>query len=84
MATAQDCALVGLEGALVEVEVDITDGLPEFTVVGLPGARVNEVKEYVCAAIVSSGYHLPGKQIAVTITPAELLKEVPPAGSQWP
>ena len=38
MAMAQDCALVGLDVALVEVEVDITDGLPEFTIVGLPDA----------------------------------------------
>ncbi|SRR5258708_3600704 len=77
MATAQDCALVGLEGALVEVEVDITDGLPEFTIVGLPDARVNEAKERVRAAIVSSGYLLPNKRIAVNLAPAELLKEDP-------
>ena len=77
MAIAQDCALVGLEGALVEVEVDIIDGLPEFTIVGLPDARVNEAKERVCAAIVSSGYLLPNKHTAVNLAPAALLKEDP-------
>jgi len=80
MATAQDCALVGLEGALVEVEVAITDGLPEFTIVGLPDVRVNEAKERVHAAIVSSGYHFPNKHISVYLAPAELLKEDPICG----
>src|SRR5215469_12846871 len=75
MATAQDCALVGLEGALVEVEVAITDGLPEFTLVGLPDAGVKEAKERVRAAIESSGLLLPKKHIAIKLAPAELLKE---------
>ncbi len=77
MATAQDCALVGLEGALVEVEVDITDGLPEFTIVGLPDAGVNEAKERVRAAIENSGRLLPNKHIVVKLAPAEVLKEDP-------
>src|SRR5258708_2053379 len=77
MAMVQDCALVGLEGALVEVEVDITDGLPEFTIVGLPDARVNEAKERVRAAIKNSGHLFPDKYIVVNLAPAELLKEGP-------
>jgi magnesium chelatase family protein len=75
MALAQDCALVGLEGALVEVEVDITDGLPEFTIVGLPDATVNEAKERVRAAIKNSGHLFPDKHIAINLAPADLLKE---------
>jgi len=49
------CALVGLEGAIVEVEVDISPGLPSFTIVGLPDAAVQEAKERVRAAIRNSG-----------------------------
>ena len=41
------CAIVGLDGAIVEVEVDISPGLPSFTIVGLPDAAVQEAKERV-------------------------------------
>jgi magnesium chelatase family protein len=77
MAMAQDCALGGLDGALVEVEVEITDGLPEFTIVGLPDATGNEAKERVRAAIKNSGHLFPDKHIAVNLAPADLLKEGP-------
>lgn len=77
MAMAQDCALVGLDGALVVVEVEIIDGLPEFTIVGLPDATVSEEKERVCAAIKNSGHPFPDKHIAVKLNPAHLLKEGP-------
>jgi predicted ATPase with chaperone activity len=45
------CALVGLEGAIVEVEVDISPGLPSFIIVGLPDAAVQEARERVKAAM---------------------------------
>lgn len=77
MAMVQDCALVGLDGPLVEVEVDITDGLPGFTIVGLPGATVSETKERVRAAIINSGYLFPDKHIAINLAPADLLQEGP-------
>jgi len=51
LAKINSCALVGLEGAIVEVEVDISPGLPSFTIVGLPDAAVQEAKERVRAAI---------------------------------
>ena len=50
------CALIGLEGAIVEVEADISPGLPSFTVVGLPDAAVQEARERVRAAIRNSGF----------------------------
>lgn len=77
MAMAQDCALVGLDGALVDVEVDITDGLPEFTIVGHPHTTLNETKERVRAAIKNSGYLFPDKHIAINLAPADLFKEGP-------
>ena len=55
LAKVLTCAVVGLEGALVEVEVDIGPGLPAFTIVGLPDAAVQEAKERVRAAIKNSG-----------------------------
>ncbi len=75
MAMVQDCALVGLDGVLVEVEVDITDGLPEFTIVGLPDTTLNETKERVRAAIKNSGHLFPDKHIAINLAPADLLQE---------
>ena len=51
LAKINSCALIGLEGAIVEVEVDISPGLPSFTIVGLPDAAVQEARERVKAAI---------------------------------
>ena len=59
LARALSCAVVGLDSALVEVEVDLSQGLPAFTIVGLPDTAVNEAKERVRAAIRNSGLHFP-------------------------
>ncbi|HLY32024.1 MAG TPA: YifB family Mg chelatase-like AAA ATPase [Ktedonobacterales bacterium] len=77
LAKACSCAVVGLEGALVEVEVDISHGLPAFSIVGLPDAAVNEAKERVRAAIKNSGAIFPLKRIIVNLAPADLRKEGP-------
>jgi len=69
--------VVGLEGAIVEVEVDISPGLPAFTIVGLPDAAVQEAKERVRAAIRNSGCTFPMKRITVNLAPADLKKEGP-------
>ncbi len=66
------CAVVGLEGAIVEVEVDISPGLPSFIIVGLPDAAVQEAKERVRAAIRNSGCTFPMKRIVVNLAPADL------------
>ncbi|MBI2329053.1 MAG: magnesium chelatase, partial [Chloroflexi bacterium] len=55
LAKVISCAIVGLEGAIVEVEADMSPGLPSFTVVGLPDAAVQEARERVRAAIRNSG-----------------------------
>ncbi|MBA3825135.1 MAG: YifB family Mg chelatase-like AAA ATPase [Ktedonobacterales bacterium] len=74
---ARTCAIIGLEGALVEVEVDIGQGLPTFTIVGLPDSAVNEAKERVRIAIKNCGCVFPMKRITVNLAPADLRKEGP-------
>ena len=71
------CAVVGLEGEIVEVEVDISHGLPSFTIVGLPDAAVQEARERVRAAIRNSGCTFPLKRIVVNLAPAALKKAGP-------
>jgi len=77
LAMVQFCAVVGLDGALVRVEVDLANNLPAFTIVGLPDAAVNEAKERVRAAIRNSGLTFPMKRITVNLAPADLRKEGP-------
>ncbi len=67
--------LSGIEGCLVEVEVDITNGLPHFDIVGLPGSALKESKERVRAAVKNSGYRFPTKRITVNLAPAHVRKE---------
>ncbi len=71
------CAVVGLEGAIVEVEVDISPGLPSFTIVGLPDTAVQEARERVRAAIRNSGGTFPMKRVVVNLAPADLKKAGP-------
>ncbi|MCX6020640.1 MAG: YifB family Mg chelatase-like AAA ATPase [Chloroflexi bacterium] len=71
------CAVVGLEGELVEAEVDIANGLPAFHVVGLPDASVQEARERVRAAVRNSGHRFPGTRITANLAPADLKKEGP-------
>ncbi len=68
-------AVVGIEGHLVEVEVDFSRGLPAFNVVGLPDAAVKEARDRVRAAIKNSGFDFPMKRITVNLAPADLKKE---------
>ena len=77
LAKVRTCAVVGLEGAVVEVEVDIAHGLPFFGLVGLPDTAVNEAKERVRAAIKNSGAIFPLKRIVVNLAPADLRKAGP-------
>jgi hypothetical protein len=53
------CAVVGLEGVIIEVEVDYTNGLPGMTIVGLPDAAVQESRERVQTAVKNAGSRLP-------------------------
>ncbi|MDD4858654.1 MAG: YifB family Mg chelatase-like AAA ATPase [Dehalococcoidales bacterium] len=77
LAKVRSCAVVGLDGAIVEVEVDISSGLPSFTIVGLPDTAVQEAKERVRAAIRNSGGTFPMKRIVVNLAPADLKKAGP-------
>ena len=77
LAKVMSCAVVGLDGALVEVEVDISTGLPSFQVVGLPDKAVQEARERVRSAIRNSGFRFPTKRITVNLAPADLKKEGP-------
>jgi magnesium chelatase family protein len=77
LAQVKTCAIVGLEGAIVEVEVDISPGLPSFTIVGLPDAAVQEARERVRTAIKNSGFAFPMKRIVVNLAPADLKKAGP-------
>ena len=77
LAKVRSCAVIGLEGAIVEVEVDLANGLAAFMIVGLPDAAVNEAKDRVRAAIKNSGALFPFKRITVNLAPADLRKEGP-------
>ncbi len=77
LAKVKTAAVIGLEGQLVDVEVDISPGLPSFTIVGLADAAVQEAKERVRAAIRNSGFTFPIKRIIVNLAPADIKKAGP-------
>jgi magnesium chelatase family protein len=77
LAKVLTCAVIGLDGAIVEVEADIGFGLPAFTVVGLPDAAVQESRERVRAAVKNSGCVFPMRRVTVNLAPADLKKEGP-------
>jgi magnesium chelatase family protein len=77
LAKVSSCAVIGLDGELVEVEVDISSGLPAFTIVGLPDTAVQEAKERVRSAIRNCGLTFPQKRITVNLAPADIRKEGP-------
>ena len=65
----------GLDAPLVNVEVNVGDGLPALALVGLPATVVKESRERVRAAIVNSGFEFPAGRIIVNLAPADLPKE---------
>jgi magnesium chelatase family protein len=72
---ARSLSLFGIDALLVEVEVDVSAGLPGFSIVGLPDAAVQEARERVRVAISNSGYKFPTKKVIVNLAPANLRKE---------
>jgi len=68
-------ALLGIEAYLVEVEVDVSTGLPGFVTVGLPDAAVRESKERVRAALKNCGFEFPSRKLTVNLAPADRRKE---------
>jgi len=77
LARVFSCAVIGLEGVVVEVEVDTGDGLPAVAIVGLPDAAVQESRERVQAAIRNAGMFYPRRRIIVNLAPAAVRKEGP-------
>ena len=77
VAKAGSVAIVGLDGYPVEVEVAIASGLPQFTLVGLPDASIQEARERVRAAVLSSDEKWPLQRITVNLSPAHLRKAGP-------
>ena len=65
----------GLDGYLIEVQVDVSPGMPDWIIVGLPDTSVKEAKERVRTAIRNSGYEFQSKKIVVNLAPANTRKE---------
>ncbi|HET9274450.1 MAG TPA: YifB family Mg chelatase-like AAA ATPase [Gemmatimonadales bacterium] len=79
LARFRSASVLGVDAYLVEVEVDLANGLPSFTTVGLPQGAVREGRERVGAALVNSGFELPLRRITVNLAPAD----IPKAGSAF-
>lgn len=71
------CYVIGIEPVIVEVEVDISRGLPSFNIVGLPDTSVKESRDRVKAAIKNSNFEFPMQKVTVNLAPAYLKKEGP-------
>ncbi|MGI6207259.1 MAG: YifB family Mg chelatase-like AAA ATPase [Anaerolineae bacterium] len=78
LAKVASCALVGLEGEVIEVEIDASlRGLPSLSIVGLPDAAVQEARERVRSALLNSGLRMPRGRVLLNLAPADLRKEGP-------
>ena len=75
LARLKSAAVLGIDAYLVDVEADLSNGLPYFTTVGLPQGAVKEGKERVTAALVNSGFEYPLRRITVNLAPADVRKE---------
>jgi len=74
LARVKSIALIGLRGELVDIEVDISDGLPGYSLLGLPDAALLESRERVRSALQNSGATWPNKRVTVSLSPAWLHK----------
>lgn len=75
LSKVRTCSITGLEVTRIEVEVDISNGLPNINVVGLPDTSIKESKERVRAAIKNSDLDFPMKRITINLSPADTKKE---------
>ena len=71
----KSAALMGIDSYPVDVEVDLSNGLPAFDIVGLPDSAVKESRERVRTAIRNSGFSFPVKRITINLAPADTKKE---------
>lgn len=67
--------LNGLDGNIVEIQTDISNGIPEFEIVGLPDTTVKEAKKRIRTGIKNSGIEFPNKKILINLAPANIRKE---------
>lgn len=72
---AYSAAIHGIDGLIVSVEADVSDGLPLFDMVGYLGSEVKEARERVKIALKNSGFRIPAKRITVNLSPADVRKE---------
>ncbi|OGR18275.1 MAG: ATP-dependent protease [Desulfobacterales bacterium GWB2_56_26] len=75
LAQITSCSVLGIHGWLIQVEVDVANGLPTFSTVGLPDSSVRESKDRVKAAIKNCNYKFPNNRITVNLAPADIKKE---------
>src|SRR6056297_875038 len=75
LSKATSLALQGIDAYIVDVEVDIIRGLPNFTIVGLPDSIIRESKDRIRSAIENSGYDFPPKNFIVNLAPAGFKKQ---------
>ena len=75
LAIVKSMALEGVEGYLIEVQTDITNGIPSFGIVGLPDISIKEAKERVRAALKNCNLFFPNRKILVNLAPADTRKE---------
>jgi len=75
LAAIRSAAVLGIDAYGVTVETDAANGLPQFTVVGLPAGAVRESRERVSAALVNSGFTLPPRRLTINLAPADVRKE---------
>ena len=74
LAKAVSAAVRGIDGFIVQVEVDLAAGMPVFSTVGLPDAAVRESKDRVVAAVRNSGFDFPVRRVTVNLSPADVKK----------
>lgn len=75
LAVLKSRALAGMEAPEVSVEVHLANGLPSFTIVGLPDTEVKESRDRVRAALQNCGFEMPARRITANLAPADLPKE---------
>lgn len=77
VANIHSCGIVGIQGQPVLCQCDLSGGLPQFDVVGLPDTSVKEARDRVRAAVKNCGFEFPQRRITVNLAPGELKKEGP-------
>ena len=75
LSKVKSITLNGLDGNLVEIQTDISNGIPEFDIVGLPDTTVKEAKKRIKSSINNSGIEFPNKKILINLAPANIKKE---------